>query len=419
MFSNEVTRREFLKTAGAAAGGAMAASLLPRGVFAAGADTPVIAASAIARPTFAAPAIIRAGEPIPFLGAAGARAKVDALWLQPSRGEGRIDVDTARLADSAPDAAVSLATAAPLAPGMYDIFAAVSMGGKSRVERQPLAVKAVADFKKDFTFGVISDVHFGDSRIGAKVSGFDVGANLAKILSMLNSAGVEFTVCCGDLCFIPPKTKSEIMDYAETVAANANFPVFTAPGNHDGYCGGTPAKVNFDTFKHYGAMGPLSFEASYGGMSIIGVNTYDKPDKLRNLYGGIGEKVDLGAMGAEQLEWLDAALARAAAGDGPTIMLGHHNPTNTVRDKNGMFEVEPFSDAGRAEFLELIKKRSPDVFFVGHVHGIHEETLGGARILTVPTAGSLPAEGFPVGFQIATVSGGAVSKIETVEILRM
>ncbi|MFH1539193.1 MAG: metallophosphoesterase, partial [bacterium] len=287
---------------------------------------------------------------------------------------------------------------------MYDFYAKISRGDKTRVERQPLAVKVVEEFKDDFVFGVISDVHFGDPRISSKIKGFDVGETFRKEIDILNEREIEFCLCCGDLCFIPPRTKKEIMEYAEALVERAKFPTFLVPGNHDGYTSGTPAKVNFDTYEYYRRyFGPLNFESSYGDISIIGVNTFDKSPEMRNVYGGLGEGVDTGAISKDQLDWLDDVLLRARNNSKTIIMFGHQNPTNTVKDMNGPFEIIPFSDEGREELLALIKKHEPDAYFCGHVHGVHEEIFGRTRIYTAPTAASLPADGHPVAIQVVRV----------------
>lgn len=409
-----LTRREFLKIAGAAAGAAAAATMIPSIPFAAGGPAPasaVNAATAVLRPSFAAPAIIKSGDAIPFIKSA-ADVAIDSLALAPAG-------SSAAIIDLKLDGAF-LRPAAELKPGLYDLYVQLSRGDKKRTERQPLAVKVVDAFKTDFSFGVISDVHFGDSRLSAKIPNFSAENAFKKEIDILNSRGIEFCLCCGDLCFIPPKSKNDLMDYMNTLAARARFPIFSVPGNHDGYCSGAGGKITADTFKYWeNGFGPLRHDAAYGDVALIGVNTYDKDASLRNLYGGLGDAVDMGAMTPSQLEWLEAALRAARDKSRPIIMYGHHNPTNTVSDVNGPFKLEPFSEAGRKELLALIEKFEPGNMFVGHVHGVHEEMYAKTKVTTVPTAGSLPSEGQPIGFYVCSFSSGKVAKIETIEIARV
>ncbi len=404
-------RREFLKLAGATAGVAAAQSIFPGWVFAQEGGKPVIAASAVRQPSFIAPAIVKTGDAIPMIAQEG--AQIASLWLQPAAAEGKIALKIS--ADSK-----SFAPESTPAPGMYDLFAEVATKDGKRIEKQPLAVRFVNEFKRDFVFGVISDVHFGDPRVRAKVPDFDTPGYLKKEIDIMNERGVEFCISCGDFCFIPPGTKTELLDYVETLAANAKFPIFSVPGNHDGYATGTPKKVNYDTFKYwYRYFGSFYYDSSYDGIELIGINTYDRPALERNIYGGKVDTMDCGAMQPEQLAWLESALKAARARNNNIIMFGHQNPTNTVIDVNGPFEVKPFTETGRLELIELMKKYDVDAFFNGHVHGIYEEKVGNTKVITAPTTGSLPFGDFPLGFLMVTVKDGKVASYETVVTARL
>jgi len=155
-------------------------------------------------------------------------------------------------------------------------------------------------------------------------------------------------------------------------------------------------------------------------MSLIGINTFDKPAAERNLYGGIGDTIDQGAVQPAQLQQIDAALSRAAARPGAAIMFGHHNPTNTVVDQNGPFTIKPFSDTGRTQLLDLLAKHKPEAMFCGHVHGVFEETHAGTRIITAPTAASVPYDNsHPIGIYVVAVKNAQITNVETVEIARL
>jgi len=410
-------RREFLRLAGSLTGALAVYTFWPHGVFAEGEPKPVLAASAVANPTFISPAIVKRGDGIPFSRAKDLKFTIDGIWLEPSgkpKGGGIIELREET-------GSGRLAPAAAPAVGMYDLYVKVSGAEGTRIERQPLSVKFVDDFKSDFIFGVISDVHFGDPRVTNEIKGFKVAEVFNREIAILNERGVEFCISCGDYCFTPPDTKNQIVDYVEALEAAARFPVFSVPGNHDGYATGSQKKIAFDTFKYWKKyFGGLYFEAGYGDIEIIGLNTYDKDPLQRNLYGGHGDEVDTGAMSKEQLSWLDGVLKTARAKpDRTIIMFGHQNPTNTVVDVNGPFVVKPFSEEGRRELLDLMKKYEPDVYFNGHVHGIHEEYWGKTRIVTAPTAGSLPDKGHDIGFLIVTVKAGKIDSYEPVTIIKV
>ncbi|MCK5844637.1 MAG: metallophosphoesterase, partial [Victivallales bacterium] len=359
-------RREFMRLAGSAAGAAACYTFMPHVAFAGDGSGHVISTSTIERPCFAAPEIVRIGDAIPYVKSATAKTNVGSAWLGTPEGGAPIELSL-ETTDAARDSITAFLPATQPDPGVYDLYIHAVKGNKERVERLPRAVCFVDNFKTDFQIGLISDVHIGDPRLTSDVPGFNVVKTFIKEINILNERKVEFCLCCGDLSWLPPRTKKEIAQYMDLLTSHARFPVFTVPGNHDGYATGTLKKISFDTYKHWRrSYGPFNFEASYGNVSIIGINTFDGTPLTRNLYGGYGEALDMGAMGQPQLEWLDGALARATAQrDGASIMIGHHNPTNTTFDRNGPFTVLPFSETGRHELLGLIKKHSPDYFFVG------------------------------------------------------
>lgn len=419
-----LSRRDFLKTAGVVAGASALCSFLPGVAYAAdgAVDKTGIGASAVASPSFAWPALVLPGQPIPCK-STGA-ASIDKAWLQHRGGGEPVSLDhyLEKMLNEDGSSPEFLAAAKPLEPGLYDLFVTAGRGGKQRTERQPNAVAVFDSFPRDFRFGVISDVHFGDFRIGHVLPDFDTAAAVRREIGILNDSGVQFCLCCGDLCNIPPKTKNELLEYVDMLENHARFPVLSVPGNHDGYAAGAGGgKITSDTFEHWTRnLGSLTGETRFGDMSLIGINTYEKPAAQRNIYGGLGQDMDLGALTDAQLANLDAALARGAQTPGATIVFGHHNPTNTVEDKNGMFTIKPFSETGRAECLALLEKHRPEVMFCGHVHGIFEETHAATRILTAPTAGSVPYDNsHPIGLLIVTVKNAQIASVETVEIARV
>lgn len=407
-----IDRRDFIKTAGGFAAAAAAYVYLPGIAFSASTGKTDIGAAGIFGPTFMSPEIITSSSLLNVSLRSG--IQLDNAWLVDNTG------NKIELKKEISDLSAIMTPVTEPEPGMYSLYTEVSRGGKSRLEMQPHSVKVVESFKDTFIFGVISDVHFGDSRLTSKLKDYRVADMLKKEISLMNAAEVEFCICCGDLSFIPPKTKNEILDYAETLAGAAKFPTFTVPGNHDGYSTGAGGRINFDTLQFCEkTFGDMNYSRKYGNISLIGINTFDKTPDMRNLFGGLGDSVDTGAMTPEQLKWLDAELGKSAINNDTTIMFGHHNPTNTVIDVNGPFEIKPFSDTGREELLGLVERHKPALMLNGHVHGYYQEKLGDTQIITAPTAGSMPAEGHFVGFMLFEVTEGKISSWEAVEMLRV
>lgn len=410
-FTMNFDRRDFIKTAGGFAAAAAAYVYLPGIAFSASGSETAIGAAGITGPTFMSPEIITASSPINI----SIRSGVDLsnAWLTTKSGD---KIELKKQGENG--ASALMAPASTPDPGMYDLYTEVTRGGKSRLETQPMAVKVVESFKDDFTFGVISDVHFGDPRLASKRMDYKVSDMLKKEIAILNENSVEFCICCGDLSFIPPKTKNEILEYAETLTGSATFPTFTVPGNHDGYASGAGGKITFDTLQFCEkTFGSMNYSRKYGKLALIGLNTFDKEPDMRNLYGGLGDSVDTGAFSYDQLGWLDIEMEKYK--NETSIFFGHHNPTNTVIDVNGPFEIVPFSETGRIELLGLVSKHKPALFLNGHVHGFYEEIYEATQFLTAPTAASMPADGHFVGFLLVKVEGGKIKSWEAVEMLRV
>lgn len=404
-------RRDFIKTAGGFVAATAAYVYLPGIAFSASDGKTAIGASGITGPTFMSPEVITPTSPIRIKIRGG--VDLNNSWLAAKSGQ---KIELKRQGDEG-EMALMAAAAAP-DPGLYDLYTEVAKGGKSRLEMQPSAIKVVDSFKSDFTFGVISDVHFGDPRLASKRMDYKVSDMLKKEIAILNENSVEFCVCCGDLSFIPPKTKNEILDYAETLTGSATFPTFTVPGNHDGYVSGAGGKITFDTLQFCEkTFGDMYYSRQYGDIALIGLNTFDKEPEMRNLFGGLGDSVDCGAFSYDQMGWLDIEMEKFK--NKTTIFFGHHNPTNTVIDVNGPFEIMPFSESGRNELLGLVSKHKPALFLNGHVHGFYEEVYAETQFITAPTAASMPADGHFVGFLLVHVKDNKIASWEPVEMLRV
>ncbi len=412
----DFSRREFIKLAGNIAGAATIYTFLPGIVLAGGKPDYTVAASSILHPTFMSPEIIEKGKHIFIKRTANPNISIKSVRLASRSGDSIINMKEI----SSIDLSIELEPDISPVPGMYDLLCEVEYKGKKRIEHQPHSISIVDRFKDTFNFGVISDVHFGDPRVGYKLDNFDVEKTLIEEIEIFKSKNIEFCICCGDLCFLPPKSEKEIIKYFNTLTDHSDFPTFTAPGNHDGYSTGTPQKLNFDTYKFWNkTFGPLHTGGKYGDFSLIGLNTFDKEPLLRNVYGGYGDAVDSGSIGSTQLSWLKEKLKESKETGNTTIMFGHHNPTNTVIDRNGPFEIKPFSDTGRNELLELIEEYQPELLLSGHVHGYYEEYLGKTHIVTAPTAASLPAEGHAIGILVFKVENGKIDSVEKIDIAKV
>ena len=180
-------------------------------------------------------------------------------------------------------------------------------------------------------------------------------------------------------------------------------PAYVLPGNHDD---------RRALHRHFGVPGgagePVQYSVDLGPLRLVVLDATIP-----------GE--DAGALGAEQLEWLDAELA--AAPDALTLIAMHHPPFVT-----GM---RPLDDLGipaadRRELGEVIERhRRVCRVVAGHFHRAMTGDLAGRPVMTVPStyvqfrlnfaAQEIEFAAVPAGFAVhAVVDGELISHVEPV-----
>jgi 3',5'-cyclic-AMP phosphodiesterase len=181
-------------------------------------------------------------------------------------------------------------------------------------------------------------------------------------------------------------------------------PAYVLPGNHDD---------RRALHRHFGVPGgggePVQYSVDLGPLRLVVLDTTIP-----------GE--DPGALGPEQLDWLDAELA--AAPEVLTMIAMHHPPLLTgirVWDELGL------PSADRQALGDVIERhRQVRRLVAGHFHRTMTGDLTGLPVLTVPstyaqarlnfTMQELELAAAPAGFAVhAVVDGGLISHIEPVQ----
>jgi 3',5'-cyclic AMP phosphodiesterase CpdA len=226
----------------------------------------------------------------------------------------------------------------------------------------------------------LSDLH-----VGAPTG--DPEGDLARVVAHVGTLGLrpEAVLVSGDLTeHGEPAEYARVRELLEPLAA----PVVALPGNHDR----TPAlRAAFPETAHDGAIRVLTLDSSIPGR-------------------------DDGALGAGQLEALDATLAAAPAT--PTLVALHHPPLAT-----GMPFLDDIGlDPGDRAALAAIAGRHPQLVRIacGHVHMVTTGLLGTTPVLTVPSTWRIRArlrlgapgwepEEAPAGFALHLPLDGTVT----------
>lgn len=246
-------------------------------------------------------------------------------------------------------------------------------------------------------------VQLSDPHIGATWASPDPTTRLAGAVSAVRAMpeSRDAVLVSGDLA--DHATDAEYEE-ASALLAKLGTPVHVLPGNHD-----DRARLR----RHFGTPGagaePIRYSADLGPMRLVVVDT-TIPGR------------DDGALERDQLDWLDAELARAPRV--PTIVAMHHPPLSTG--------IPPSDEAGlpashrRALGDVLGRHAHVQTVAAGHVHRSVTSRLSGCPVVTAPSTyvqlrlgfGSNEidlAENEPSGFLVhALVDGEIVSHLQPI-----
>jgi 3',5'-cyclic AMP phosphodiesterase CpdA len=238
---------------------------------------------------------------------------------------------------------------------LYDLEVTYTGNGKRLTDKQPHSVKVVTQFKKDFTFLHMTDIHVGSPRnlgdpsdptaadpaLATEAGIWNPDPNkrwlyLQKTIKEVNLKNPDFVVLTGDLIFGQMNPKEYMYEYEEVykVLQQLNVPVYLIPGNHDGYAQDGTLTDGLEYWKNY--FGPQYFSFEYGPYAhIVGLNSFDWDKIDRSGSGTVSVPTWGGQVRSEQLQWFKQDLVKNAATAQPGQLRGllaHNNPIYRDRD---------------------------------------------------------------------------------------
>ncbi|MFY4776398.1 metallophosphoesterase family protein [Metabacillus sp. RGM 3146] len=230
---------------------------------------------------------------------------------------------------------------------LYDLAISYTANGTATSDTQAHAVKVVNDFKKDFSFIHLTDIHVASPRNlvkpeYSKEAGYwnpDPGQRwlyLQKTIKEINLQKPDFVVLSGDLVFGQMNPGEYKYEYEEVykMLKKLSVPVYLVPGNHDGYAQDLTLTDGLKYWNDY--FGPHYFSFDYGPYAhFVGLNTFDWDKIDRSGNGTVSVPTWGGQVRDEQLQWMKDDLAKNAASAPAgqlSAVLAHNNPLHQDRD---------------------------------------------------------------------------------------
>jgi 3',5'-cyclic AMP phosphodiesterase CpdA len=298
---------------------------------------------------------------------------------------------------------------------LFDLQVSYTGDGTRITDDEPNSVKIVKEFKKDFTFIHLTDIHVGsprnisDPNNATEAGMWDPDLNkrwlyLQKTIKQVNLLKPDFVVLTGDLMFGQMNPKEYIYEYEETyrILKQFNVPVYLVPGNHDYYAQDATLTDGAKYWEQY--FGPQYFSFDYGPYAhMIGYNSFDWDKFDRQGHGSVSVPTWGGQVREQQMDWIKKDLADNNSTADPAQIKGlfsHHNPIWRDRDiwptsdpdvvdywkeydaqhnpqnlstllkgeKIGNTYDQQWHGEGAHELIDVMKQNGVDISLHGHTH---------------------------------------------------
>ncbi|MBD3226660.1 MAG: hypothetical protein GF329_00595 [Candidatus Lokiarchaeota archaeon] len=284
---------------------------------------------------------------------------------------------------------------------LYNISIFVEKNGKIYTDHEPRAVSVVSEFKENFSFIHITDLHLGDPRGFTESIRKTLGwKSLKKSIDEINLIHPDFVIITGDLVYgqlYPFEYKREYKKCYE-VLQRFDVPTYLCPGNHDGY-----RRIGEDGLKFWNEyFGPFYYSFNYGNHHFIACNSYDMPDLLRisisffalNWGGNIGDG---------QLQWIENDLQTRNYEN--LYLFMHHNPL--WETKKYSFIRKKYQN--RIELLSLIDEYNANMVLAGHIHADNVTIINDTIFVTTTTpAGIVREKDAYWGYRLIEIENGEI-----------
>ncbi len=336
---------------------------------------PVQRVHEIQKPLLSVPAIVKSGEAFELVLKPGAKQVAGAELSGTVMKAYRVALTLDRISADEDTVVFSAAIPQDTPDVLYDLKVTFDDGS---TDTQIHSVKVVKEFKKDYDFVHITDIHFNVEKGGDIEDANKVRLALIKDLAKMN---VEFVLFSGDLGLNPETYDRDYIYGYDVFAKQMTLPMFMVPGNHEQYVDNRPDEPIDGRPYWDAAYGPTYNSFDYGDIHFVGLNSFDWPKKLRDRFNA--DYVFLGIpinsnIGPKQWKWFKNDMADASKRGFKEFVIYTHIPNKFLQGgrKMGFSPVIKVKGASVAQFTKLLDHYKVGYVFVGHMHYNRIEKLG-------------------------------------------
>ncbi|HOY62250.1 MAG: Calcineurin-like phosphoesterase [bacterium ADurb.Bin236] len=417
-----ISRREFLKTTGAAVAGLPLgiAAFSPREAAAFGAPlapvpgAPVLRVNQIKAPLFNIPAIAKIGDSFKmtvlppedkeltgvYIEQSAYPNKTFSLEFKPTGSTGDLKTYDALIPSAAPEA----------------LFNLTAVFGGDIWDRQPNAVKAIREFKRKFEFIHLTDIHFNVQHLKEG----DMERIRRRVLQVLTKRNPEFIVLSGDLMLNPETYPKDYVTGYEAMTKWLDVPVFIVPGNHELYYLKLEDGTIIDGLEYWKAnYGPTYHSFDYDNLRMLGMNSFDWPAQLRdrrNTDAAFAGTLINSMVGPTQWNWVQENMKEAKS-RGMNIIAFTHIPIEMLMggkriSSSGSTMKIPGPDTDA--FATGLAENGCSNILVGHMHYNEIKQFGGLRQIMTKAAGIAGGNPSSWGFRSIKIEDGQISDFDEI-----
>ncbi|HOO56334.1 MAG TPA: metallophosphoesterase [bacterium] len=368
---------------------------------------PVMRIREIREPVFAHPAIVKAGDSFPMeimLPEDLELTQVSLVGVNDTGLQANLDFKAVGKKKELTVFAATVPSGTPVA--LYNLTASF---GQYSWDTQLHAVKVIDEFKDEFDFVHLTDIHFNVQHVKNK----NMTLIRQKLLQDVSKQNPEFVLLSGDLGLDPETYDRDYVQAFDMLSKWLTVPVYIVPGNHEMYTTKMEDGREINGLEFWqSAYGPTYHSFDYGKFHFTGINTYDWPAKYRNRRdkeNGFYGTVINAMISPTQAKWIQKDL-EDAYNNGKTIIAYTHIPIETLMGgrKIGMPQVK-VPGPSTERFIELLTRAGCTNLFVGHMHYNEIKQFDKLTEILTKAAGIGGGEPYSWGYRIVHLKNGKIA----------